>query len=410
MALDCNTAFGRYLRILRERKRLSLDEVDSLSRSFPESINKGYLSRCENGRQRIAFSKIVALSRIYEVPTEVFAERMELDMELDRVGGPETEGKVFSDLNKLAAHNLKIGKIWDGYGHARDATFRAYTDEVVPRFSSRDEQLLISYMNAATAAMKLGRYKYALHELHYVQGTGILTPEYACLALERLGHAYWHSKRFNRATTYLDQAISEYESAGGGKWLGFFYSSRASLADEQGDFHLALQLHKKAFEAFKAVDLQVECAKAIYHLARAYFHLEKLSSARRAITSAKRLARRQGLNRTLAFLQVLLGEIEELENKPKQASARWREAALLAKKNNDRPLRFRAELLLFRQALSVGNEAAARAVERRLLRLAPWVPEAAEELAEFRRLRSERTPRARRVATAQPPASPLSNA
>ena len=92
MAESCTRAFGRYLKTLRERRGLSLDDVLSLSRTFPEQINKGYLSRCENGHQKLAFPKVVALSRIYEVPSDVLLERMELDMELDRVGGPETRG------------------------------------------------------------------------------------------------------------------------------------------------------------------------------------------------------------------------------------------------------------------------------------------------------------------------------
>ena len=103
MAESCTVAFGRYLRTLRERRNLSLNDVMSLSRAFPEPVDKGDLSRCENGRSRVAFSKLIALSRIYEVPAEVLVERMELDMELDRVGGPSTEGLGFESAGQFAA-------------------------------------------------------------------------------------------------------------------------------------------------------------------------------------------------------------------------------------------------------------------------------------------------------------------
>ena len=83
MAADARTAFGRYLRQVRERKGLSLEEVQSLSRGSAEAINKGYLSRSENGHQSISFTKVITLSRIYGVPSEVLFERMELDMELE---------------------------------------------------------------------------------------------------------------------------------------------------------------------------------------------------------------------------------------------------------------------------------------------------------------------------------------
>ena len=101
MAEESIKAFGRYLKALRERRAISLDEVASLSQTFPEKINKGYLSRCENGRQKLGFSKVIALSRIYEVPADVLVERMELDLELDRVGGPVTEGMSFSQPLRL---------------------------------------------------------------------------------------------------------------------------------------------------------------------------------------------------------------------------------------------------------------------------------------------------------------------
>ena len=52
MAESQNIAFGRYLRTLRKRRSLSLQDVASLSQAFAETLNKGYLSRCENGRQR----------------------------------------------------------------------------------------------------------------------------------------------------------------------------------------------------------------------------------------------------------------------------------------------------------------------------------------------------------------------
>ena len=71
MAESWTIAFGRYLRTLRDRRGLSLDQVEGLSEAFPDPIRKAYRSRCENGHQSPAFSKVVALCRIYEVPAEV---------------------------------------------------------------------------------------------------------------------------------------------------------------------------------------------------------------------------------------------------------------------------------------------------------------------------------------------------
>ena len=41
-------------------------------------------------------------------------ERLELDMELDRVGGPETEG-LYSDVAAKGADALRKGSLWHAY-------------------------------------------------------------------------------------------------------------------------------------------------------------------------------------------------------------------------------------------------------------------------------------------------------
>ncbi|MCZ6805435.1 MAG: helix-turn-helix transcriptional regulator, partial [Deltaproteobacteria bacterium] len=80
MPNNWNRAFGLYLRTLRERKGLSLHDVASLSQAFVETVNKGYLSRCENGHQRLAMSKVIPLSRIYKVSAETMLGQIECEM------------------------------------------------------------------------------------------------------------------------------------------------------------------------------------------------------------------------------------------------------------------------------------------------------------------------------------------
>jgi tetratricopeptide (TPR) repeat protein len=411
MALDCNTAFGRYLRILRKRRGLSLDEVESLSRSSPDPINKGYLSRCENGRQRIAFGKIIVLARLYEVPTEVLSERLELDMELDRIGGPNTEGKSYAELLSLGKQSYYAGQVWIAYGYFRDSVFASNEGPVLPTYRDRAEQALVACMNTCSAALHLGRSKFPCHELHYIHQTRRLGPSFSCLILERLGRAYRELRQFATAKQYLDMAIRVGEESSITEWLGFLYDSRAKLAEEESDAELASRLYLKAYRALRDSHRDHECAIALYHLAQAYFAMKRVSSAKRALFAAERVARSHQMERTLAFLRILLGEIEETENRSEQAAAHWREAASMGKKNHDRLLRFKAEVLLYRQALRSGNSAPARAIERRLRKLSPWIPEGAPEFLEFKQLMAgNRAPSTRRVAATQPAVSPDSNA
>ena len=97
------------------------DRYILLANRVAERVGKGYLSRCENGRQRLAFSKMITLCRVYDVPSEVLIERMELDLELDRVGGPEAEGLEFEELTNSGKESATRGASWEAYGFFRDA-------------------------------------------------------------------------------------------------------------------------------------------------------------------------------------------------------------------------------------------------------------------------------------------------
>ena len=62
------------------------------------------------------------------------------------------------------------------------------------------------------------------------------------------------------------------------------------------------------------------------------------------------------------------------------------DAVSIAKDLNDRVLRFKAEFQLYKIASRTGNQPTARALSRRLRRLAPWLPDDTPEMHEFRGL------------------------
>jgi hypothetical protein len=87
-----------------------------------------------------------------------------------------------------------------------------------------------------------------------------------------------------------------------------------------------------------------------------------------------------------ALSLILLGEIDEIENRHSQAAKKWNEAVAIAKRLKDKELRFKAEFVRFRRAVSIGDKAVARAIKRRLKRLAPWLPQDNFELRAFSKM------------------------
>lgn len=392
MAEECTQAFGRYLKTLRERRQLSLDNVRSLSQTFPDQINKGYLSRCENGHQRLSFSKVIPLSRIYEVPADVLVERMELDMELDRVGGPETEGKTFAELTKLARSSLTQGYLLNAYAFARDGIKRAPIDDVSPVFRDIDEQTVIGYMNCATMARALGRFRFALHEYVTVASTGKFGPKFYPVILERISSTSAALRDYSQAERYRELALMEAEASGDREYLGYIYGSCGQIALMQNQPQAALLCYQKAHNLYRQAGLEIECARTMNNMSQCFFDLKRHRASRRAAEAASNLAARLQQNRVQALSQIILGELDELSGNSTRAVERWKHAAGIARKTRDKQLRFKAEFVLFRHALKSGDSAVARAIQRRLLKAAPWISADTPELSEFRALMGSNEP------------------
>lgn len=387
MAETSDKAFGRYLRTLRERRGLALHDVASLSSSFPEAITKGYLSRCENGYLTPSFSKVIALSRIYEVPADVLVERMELDMELDRLGGPSTEGMTFSELTLAGKDKLRRGRRWEAYAFLREAVTRSTVDPIELSYAHVEEQSGCSVMNLGSAARALGRYRFALHEFEFLWRVASFPPRRRPVVLERLANCHLAIGSVKQAREFADLSVDSARELAGCDFLGYALHTRAQVALAQADHALAITLYRQAFHSHKQQHNEEGCALALNCIAQCFFDTRRYRAARRSCDAAMRIATMLGQERTRAMSLILLGELDEIDNRPQRAAVRWKEAAQIGLLLRDRQLRFKSEFVLYRHALKNGDSPVARAIERRLNRLAPSVPTDTAELDHFRRSR-----------------------
>lgn len=385
MAEKWTLAFGRYLRTLRERRGLSLQDVASLSQPFAEPVGKGYLSRTENGHVRLALSKVAALSHIYKVSAEVLLERIDLDMELDRVGGPDTEGMGLCELREAGREAANSGYRWNAYGYLRECFARASLAPVSTEYRDRIEQLACASMGCGTAALTLGRVRFALHEFQAVELGKALGPRFQPLLMERLATAYRKLGDLVRARDYGDAAIRAAERSEGHDYLGYAYSARSLQGLAESDLVLAATFAQKAFGVFKEAGRFSECATELSNLAQIYFDLGRFGAARRALEATEHVLKSvPSYRRHRALSRILLGEMDALENRDDLAEIRWKEAASIAKDLHDKTLQFKAEYQLLRQAHKRGDSTVARSIERRLTRLSNYVPENTPELVEWR--------------------------
>jgi tetratricopeptide (TPR) repeat protein len=320
VATSSTVAFGQYLRTLRERRGLSLDDVATLSRTFADPVEKGYLSRCENGHQSLALSKMIALSRIYEVPAEVLVERLELDLEVEKLGQPDTAGLSFEELTLCGAAALKKGTRWEGYGYLRDA-MHLPTDLLMKGFRDLREQHLCACMNFSTAAAGLGRTAIALLELLHIESAAGLSPSYEPILYERLSRVYRSRGEIRRAIECADRAVLLAERLPESRNLGYALDTRATLAKEHSDLDGALRYYQRAFEAHTAAGREPERATTLLCIGDVYFESHRHTAARRALAAAQQIAEPLGQGRTLAHIQLTLGDLMRETNRTTEARA-----------------------------------------------------------------------------------------
>ncbi len=386
MAESSGKAFGRYLRMLRERRGLSLDDVRSLSQTFPETITKSYISRCENGYHKLALPKLIPLSRIYEVPADAVLERMELDLELDRLGGPDTEGKSFAELSEAGAEANEHGYRWEAYAYSRDAMIRASNSPVRERYRDLDEQVSLAILNTSTMASGLGRNRFALHEALHVLGTNRVSSTNHARVCDRVACIYRRLGLADLADHYSDLAIQEATATDDRFGLAFMYSTKAHVALSRSDPQTAIPLFHKSHTLHRDLGQSETAASVLVSIAECHLDLQRIRAARQACDSALRMLESGSPCVTQASALAVMGKVADAEGHSDRAARLWHDAMDVAKECRDRVLKFKIELLLFRRALRVGDDSAARAIQRRLRRVSPWIPAELQELTEFRDL------------------------
>jgi tetratricopeptide (TPR) repeat protein len=210
-----------------------------------------------------------------------------------------------------------------------------------------------------------------------------LEPKYYAIILERIASCFMALKDLEAAEMHVDDAIRNAESSGDNDFIGYFYGNRARIASKRSELDLAIALNKKAYEAHKAAGRSAESATSLNNLAQCYYDQKRFGAARRTCMASMKISKANDHNRSHALSLILLGEIDELESRPGQAEQKWNEAVAIAKRVKDKKLTFKAEFFRFRHAVSKGDKAIARAIKRRLKRLAPWIPKDTFELHAF---------------------------
>ncbi len=392
MAEPALAAFGRYLKLLRQRRGLSLDDVEQLTRDLPERVTKTYLSRCENGRQGTALAKLIALSQAYHVPVEVLTERLSLDLELERLGGPETGQLSFAEAQQRARRAARVGLFWDAYAYARDAIELSRQGPLLPGFASMEEQYAAALRNQAIAASLIGFSSFARYELERVieQGAfGMLHMSRACVALacvlSQVGdeRSTLHYARLALETGFATPSTETRAHA-------LFAHGRALW--RCGEYGPSLEAHRQALRLYHEAMLPHCGVRTLMDISGSYESMGNWDAAIRLGREALRLAVKHGLRRFAALARDGLGDVLIQAGRPRQALPLLFDAVRVADEFRDFQVAFGARAKILKCLGDLG-EPHAEAFAKDLLRLSARVSPTARDMPLFVSLMSERYPK-----------------
>jgi tetratricopeptide (TPR) repeat protein len=317
---------------------------------------------------------------------------LELDLELENIGGPPTEKLSWAQLRDAGKNAMRHGHRWAAYAFLRDATFCVSGTGLDPSaYASVEDQEIGAFMNAASAAQTLGKYRYAGHEFLYAEQSGVLGANSRVLVAERLAMINWRLQNATLAQTYADRALERLDAVPTCPFEGYVYGLHGFLCYQQQEFAEAVPWHQKAYDTFRQRKMMREGANSLLCLADCYHSLGNPKAAVRTLEVALALSEEHSIPHVKALALTLYGVLDQEANRSAASERKLREAQEIAKSLSDRALKFRVDFYLYKHAVAQNRVAAARAIRRRLDKLAVSVPDSIEQIVEFKAMKKSQS-------------------
>ncbi len=282
-----SSAFGRYLRRLRERRRLTLADAESLSMGLPARVSSAYLSRLESGRAVPTLAKLATLGRIYDVAPASLVERFEIEQRLARVAADPA--RPAPDEAVARARDLKASGRYDEALAVLTAARESLATKLPPPAAVADDEaaaLLRLRLGENECLIHLGYLETAKHDAERLLSERGLDPESRLIAWQHFVSCCFRLERHEVALAGLDQAERELDRAGVPDRM------RHDLEVLRGNILVGLRRYGDAVEPYGAALRGYERLGVAFEACRARVHLGgALVYAGKPVNGREQLAR-----------------------------------------------------------------------------------------------------------------------
>jgi tetratricopeptide (TPR) repeat protein len=375
-----NREFGRYLRQIREERRLSLDSVEEMTSGYPDRVTKSHLSRIENGSAVPSFGKLFALSQIYGVPISAMAERFEIDLLRETQPtdvSASTPAEALAQLDRLEM----AGNYREEVALA-SAMLDAIEQGGVP---AEHEQIVALKIYRIDALAHLERYEMAKIQCEELLSDTFPTRRQKLQALLCFTICCYRLKRYTIAEMALVTATDELISAEHPTELhATVTATRAVVQTALGQLDDAIETYKSAISLYLQVPQPFEVCRAQLNLAQTLILLNQPEKALPYLRSALKNAEESGYERLRSLALSHMAVVHHAKRDIDSAEAYALRSNTIARSREYITFVFRNCFYLRSIARLRGDEAAFAVNERTLRAYMNRVDQELPELIEFK--------------------------
>lgn len=375
-----NRYFGRYLRRIREDRKLSLDAVEEMTMGYPEPVTKSHLSRIENGRAVPTFPRMFALCQVYGVPISSMAERFET--ELRRGDSPAVD---------MANPKMLIGgleELQKAGRHDSILNLTAAAIESLSEIKTTDSEDLRSTLTIwhINAMIMLGHYESAKVKSEEVLSRTSSDSETHLKALICFVRTSYRLRRFTVALMGLQQID---ELLDRNEWnprlRSIARSTHGQVHVAIGDLKRAKECFESSLESFQQAGDNFEACKARINLAQVLIDSDSLGAARRHLVQSLSEASEGKFDKLVALAASHLAVLNYKKGDTESAESFAIRSNAIARPNGYQTILFRNVFYLWKIAVDKRDSAAMSSNERTLRALSNRIYDEFPELKEFRR-------------------------
>jgi transcriptional regulator with XRE-family HTH domain len=289
--------FGRFLRKVRENRKLSLDAVEEMSIDFPDRLTKSHLSRIENGQAEPSVRKLFALSQIYGMPLTALAEEFEIDLRRE-LAPADLSGRTEAEIMAEARSMMLAGRYADALillTAALDGVPESPSEGRAFAQADRIRDLRLGILNCLS---HMGRYEKAKLEAEEILGDPGLSDEQKIRALQVFVDCCYRLSRFTVALMGLERAEAELKTSSvPPRHEADFAVHRGNLMVATGRHEEAVESYAKALQIYEQESDPFEACRTRVNMANALVETHDLSHARQQAEAALLVAEASGYDR-----------------------------------------------------------------------------------------------------------------